>query len=309
MFDGVTKYLYSIADRSGDIHHGSGAFMFADHFRKQRLFMGGAIDDVQEAEYVAQNPGLVDLSRYGSLSEAETLYYSSAVLEYKKVGRLEKEPSQDAILVDNLNGIYGVFDGMGGQGGNPAAAAHAARDAIERALSEAPQQQSISHMLEIAKSAFVEARAAVIERGEGGSTTATTAWRTSLNGQNYWVVANAGDSRSFLYDKSTHTYESLSSNQGRGSMVYNFFEYSVFDRFHEQSDEFMVIPFDTRHRLMLCSDGITGDSESEFLTDEEFLDAFSQTNASDAAALFVDYSIKVDDKSIIIIDSELDDHA
>ena len=54
--------------------------------------------------------------RIDTTYEKEPVQFTSVYLEEKKRTRLEGDPSQDCIIVDDAHGIYGVFDGLGAGG-------------------------------------------------------------------------------------------------------------------------------------------------------------------------------------------------
>lgn len=236
-----------------------------------------------------------------SSPESERYFVRGAFLERKKQSRGEHGPSQDYVLFDKNSGVFGVFDGLGGGGGRPEVAARVAAGAIGywfRGVDCSTEEDAVNAM----KNAFSAAREAVRWKGEEGLTTATVVWAVETVDMGYGLVfGNAGDSRSFLYNKLTQEYFSVTENQGSGNRVDNFIgSYQGFPSL----DEIIFLPLANKSewRLMLCTDGITGDFRNEFLTDKEFLSAFSCENPSDSAKAFMDYSKKDDDKSIIVVD-------
>lgn len=241
------------------------------------------------------------IERIEPIGERESLILRSAALEQKKETRLEDDPSQDCLLFDDSHGIYGVFDGLGAGGGEPLTAAQVARGAIHQYLMGAQLPHSPLDMHDTMLAAFQSGRQAVIENGRFGMTTVTVAWFAAIEGQIFCAVANAGDSRSFVYDRMTDDYYSPTSAQNTGRHVNNYF--GPIPRHDAMGqDEIEILPFTDTMRLMLCTDGISGDTAWETPSRDDFLEAFSYCDPADAAAAFCGYSRKVDDKSIIIVD-------
>ena len=207
--------------------------------------------------------------------------------------------SEDKLLLNPDEGVFGVFDGMGGNGGNPRAASHAAAEAVGRILSGAIEDDAA--LLDILRQSFVEGRRAVKEWGEGGSTVATAIKLCLSDGRPVMGVAHAGDTRLFKYSQHNSTYEALTADQSKGSKVFNGFTQNDAALV---SDEYLIYPVAPGDRIMICSDGITGDYEHQFLSDAEFQDAFSQATPEQVAARFYQLSKKEDDKSVVVIDIE-----
>lgn len=62
-----------------------------------------------------------------------------------------------------------------------------------------------------------------------------------------------------------------------------------------------------RTRVMICSDGITGDGARQLISAEAFKQAFEQRNPLDAADAFMKASKKWDDKSLLVVDIYVDE--
>lgn len=231
--------------------------------------------------------------------EAEPLVLTSASREEKAAYRMSTDDiSQDCITRSDSRRLYGVYDGMGGEGGNPAAASQAAAESIKKSLGHI-EPQSIEDLMTALKQAHVQARADVKSNGEGGSTVATTVKIVEIDGKTYAGIAHAGDTRLFRYSKSEDSYHALTDDQSKGNTVYNGF----YDLSGGRSDQYLAVELNRGDRLMLCSDGITGDWPEQFLTDEQFKKAFRRTEPSSCADDFLRYSKKTDDKSIIVVDA------
>jgi serine/threonine protein phosphatase PrpC len=237
----------------------------------------------------------VETMEYGSLP----LHTVSSFLERKSSRRTANEVSEDRIVADDERGLYGVYDGMGGAGGNPRAAADAVADSVQRTLSDV-QPRSIDELKQFMHIAYQEADKDVRRDGQGGSAVATTVKIVTIEGRTYAGIAHTGDTRLFMYSKSRDSFTAVTEDQSRGNVVFNGFPH------HEhmsKSDQFDAIELQQGDRLMLCSDGITGDYPEQALSSYEFLESFRQLTTYQCAEYFMRLSKKVDDKSIVVIDA------
>lgn len=229
--------------------------------------------------------------------EAEPLVLEVASLTEKREGRADDDPNQDTVLIDEENGLFGVFDGMGGQGGNPAAASKAAADSVKESLQDL-QAGNIDELNQAMIAALEKASTDVKKNGENGSTVATFIKLINVEGKNYMGVAHAGDTRMFIYSKRTNTFRSITTDQSRGNTVYNGLPRGE----NSDSNEYHLIEVSPDDRIMICSDGITGDFQDQFLSDDEFKQAFGEQSPQACAEAFRRASKKNDDKSIVVVD-------
>lgn len=229
--------------------------------------------------------------------ETVRLSVDSGVRFEKATYRAEADPSEDVHIVDDANRFYGVYDGAGGAGGNPAAASRAAAQSIQRSL-KSVRPKSESEFIKQLQSAHHKARTDVERNGEGGTTVATSVKIVEIDGKTFAGIAHAGDTRLFLYSKVTESYAPLTDDQSRGNKIFNGLPY----RHASAADQYKLVGLQTGDRLMMCSDGITGDWEHQFLSDDEFIEAFHQSSPNQCAQRFLELSKKADDKSIIVVD-------
>ncbi|HEX5455859.1 MAG TPA: protein phosphatase 2C domain-containing protein [Candidatus Saccharimonadales bacterium] len=221
---------------------------------------------------------------------------------------------EDTILGNESLELFGVFDGMGGME-NGAEASRTAAATIEAAYNNAPRPHTTEEALSQVKHAMAVARQKVSE--VNGFTTAVFGKVEEIQGKLYFVWGNAGDSRLFLERDGSHqAVRSISKEHVMpdGTSVYNALtpepvEEGEHTRYVPYSgptinkdDEFGLIEISDGDRIMLCTDGITGDKGRQLLTDKELQDAFELASAQQVADELVRISRKHDDKSVIVID-------
>jgi protein phosphatase len=228
------------------------------------------------------------------------------------VGQSERSiHGEDTILRDDQRKLYGIFDGMGGvvRVEKDGAEVHVAKQAsIVAAEAIASQYASftddpptLDEALIRAQSAMASARTAVRERGDGGATTAVFCKVESINNQAFLVWGNAGDSRLFIQNGVQHDVIPLTTDQSAPDHVRNGLAAEQAD-WPEMEDEFGYSPLRVGDRIMLCSDGITGDNPEQYLTKEEMQSAFDLPFPDEAAERLVRISKKHDDKSALVFD-------
>ena len=232
----------------------------------------------------------------GSISP-ESLKFSIGLSEKANHG-------EDSSLVNPSLGLFGVFDGMG-SGQDPKLASGTAADAVQRVFLENEEPKSINDAINLMKTAFNEALYAIAATGVPHNiTTAVVTKVIEVAGHRYAIFGNAGDSRSFIFH-TDGSYESVTTDQSRGNVIYNGIGLDGEGNLKREwaaDNEFIVKELAEGDRIMLASDGITGDWEYEFLSDSEMRDAFSRPQAQSSSARFLELSKKHDDKTCIVID-------
>ena len=211
------------------------------------------------------------------------------------VGVAEKPKHNEDVVKHTQNGLYLVLDGMGGHGPK-GSAKRAASIAANELLDKLDNLVDVETAKASIESAFGEANNKVTSESGGGATTATAVKLIEAeDGSIKAVWASVGDSRLYLYRDGEITQ--ITKDEGFGFRVTNGL--GVGNGF--KLNQIDTIDLKSGDRLMLCSDGITGDYEYQEISDENMHSAFSEPTAQDSANKFLEYSKKSDDKSVIVI--------
>lgn len=237
----------------------------------------------------------------------------SETLKYRHESERE---SQDSVLVDSKRGLYGVFDGAGGIAGGQAASRLACRTveslAEQYSLGEAGQ---LAGALTIAGAKIVSASR---NNKRIGITTGALAQIVNRGETTRSVVfASAGDSRIYIVH-ADGSVKQLTRDEGYKNVVENYLgpgatrEYDdagffLRDKYGDRTQnvtqygEHGLIRGD---RIVICSDGITGDEGSDLMSPEELGYYVSKSKtAQDAADNLLGYARKLDDRSVVVVDA------
>ena len=204
---------------------------------------------------------------------------------------------QDQIVSMPEHGVYAVFDGMGGVGGHNAgaiASSIAAEICTYTYKSEQGFGKSVEHERMRIRTWLEQADSNIAHKGEMG-TTATVIRMVEEGEKQYVVFASVGDSRLYLYRNKQ--LSQLTEDEGRGHVLRNWLGRG--DASVKQTSYLRIQEGD---RLMLCTDGITGDYDDDVLYESEIMMALDNTSPQGAADRLLSISRKQDDKSVIVLD-------
>lgn len=225
-----------------------------------------------------------------------------------QIGRAESAvKGEDTVLDNPEDRRFGIFDGAGGHANGALASRIASsltdeimgnviamRMGVSGANSPRLVQDSLVHTLQ-------DVNRIVLDRARGGITTGLVAQIITHNGSDHVVWASIGDSRLYVYSrykgelKQITIDEILSLEQphiitnaiGATNMRVN------------QKGSFRLSDGD---ELILCSDGITGDTQEESLQPHEIVTAMkSAASSQESAQALMKVSRKYDDKSVLVI--------
>ncbi len=195
---------------------------------------------------------------------------------------------QDRALLDPEHGLFGVFDGLGGVPRSERAA-ELARRTLARLGAEPGQEplQALVDSMEEADRRIREARA--------GATTATVA---RIEGDRIHYLA-IGDSRLYL-QHARDRLRQLTRDQGEGNVVDNCLGIWAQEpgRLTRQRETLPLRPGD---KLLLVTDGITGDFAPDILSQSELESAIEGSDPQRAAERLVEVARKYDDRTALAV--------
>ena len=132
------------------------------------------------------------------------------VKEYGVVSRAASKEThgnnEDRVLAQPEDGVFGVFDGMGGHAGGERAS-ELAKEAIEKKLKELPKDMDAAHAVDALRTLIMEANQAILEEKEKDpglkemGTTASLVKLISIGKKQFAAVVTVGDSPVYVVRK------------------------------------------------------------------------------------------------------------
>ncbi|NMA76517.1 MAG: serine/threonine-protein phosphatase [Actinomycetales bacterium] len=175
--------------------------------------------------------------------------------------------NEDSIL--NASPIYLVADGMGGHNAGEVASAIAVEEFEKLTIQE---NVTVEQLGEALRSAAVRIGELGGESTLGAGTTVAVVATMVLDGVGYWVVLNLGDSR--VYRLSGEIFEQVSVDHSvvqelmyRGELTaeqarthpYRHMVTRALGAGPESDPDYWLIPAEAGDRMLICSDGLTGE--------------------------------------------------
>lgn len=185
------------------------------------------------------------------------------------------EKGFDTVVVDDINGKYAVFDGMGVSEG-----ARFASSTL-KAQFEMAGSQSYQDLAE-----FLNYVNQIVKKQMGGS----TATIVKLIGEELHF-AHLGDSR--LYILLDGRVKQITADEGYGNILYNHVGG------YKGVCQLGIIP--KWDKFMICSDGITGDWPEQWIPDSDIEVILNNFDPEEACHELIAASKKNDDKSVIVV--------
>lgn len=213
-----------------------------------------------------------------------------------------KETSEDAVLNMSASGLFGVFDGVGGAD-RPADSSRLASQTVAEKLADT-LPLSETEEAERLKSALVSAHESILKEQEenphlGSMGTTGTVCRTVITatGKKMLVYAHVGDCR-IIVSRNQGEIEHVTNDEADGNMLHNLLG-SGFQGVRQTG----FVELYEKDRILICSDGITGDWEGQFLSNEEYASALDRSyNLQKVMENLINTSRKVDDKGVVVLD-------
>lgn len=235
-----------------------------------------------------------------------------AVFGYASDRGLRRELNEDSLIA--ADPVFAIADGMGGH-----EAGEVASSICVRTLSESPlvgqhlPEVSASVLAELLREADLRIRAAT---GGRAGTTLTGAVLVQESGSPYWLVFNVGDSRTYrltqgVLEQITVDHSEVQELVDLGQITPD--EALVHPRRHvvtralgtgsDTEADYWLIPVEPGDRLLVCSDGLTGE-----VSDGHLMQILSSVaNPQDACAAMVQAALRSggrDNITVLVVDAE-----
>lgn len=205
---------------------------------------------------------------------------------------LQHDPScEDSSFVDPDNGFFGVFDGAGGHVGGARASSIGAEtmaDMMQR-NGEPKTPDDLANWLD-------EASNRIKNEPSAGYSTATLAKVINRpDGKKGLMYASVGDSRLYIIHPNGRA-ELVTKDEGFENKITNALGYNT-DRVCRQAG---YRELNSGDKIMLCSDGITGDKGTDLMSEDEVGATVMAVDTSLAAQALVHRARKRDDRTAIV---------
>lgn len=179
--------------------------------------------------------------------------------------------NEDSLL--NVPPIYLVADGMGGHNAGEVASAIAVEEFEKLTVQENVTVEQLGQALRSAAERIAELGG---EAQLGAGTTVAVVATMVLDGVGYWVVLNLGDSR--VYRLSGEIFEQVSVDHSvvqelmdRGELSrdeakvhpYRHMVTRALGAGPESDPDYWLIPAEVEDRMLVCSDGLTGEVDDD----------------------------------------------
>jgi serine/threonine protein phosphatase PrpC len=190
------------------------------------------------------------------------------------------EQGYDVALVDESKGIFGIFDGMG-----VSEAARFASKTAAKIFKELPRDAPL--VPAFLAQTMMSAIYAVGTNPNAGTTAVVASVGEDIS------YVHIGDSRLYVLYKGR--LKQVTADEGLGNILYNY----VGIRSQGVNQLGTIENWD---RLLMCSDGVTGDWADQLIPDED-IERYLSTAVEpmDAIDAVIKASKKNDDKSIIVV--------
>jgi serine/threonine protein phosphatase PrpC len=193
-------------------------------------------------------------------------------------------------MIELERGLFGVFDGVGAYARSGEAAQLAAEVLAEAGgAQELPPGEALLRGCE---------RAELLIRQRGlGATTATLAW---IKGRQLFYVS-VGDSRLYHQPAGASSPIQVTVDEGEGNLLFNVLGEGPDRRGSSVAPQRGTVPLSSGDKVILVTDGISGDFAPDLLTEEELGLAIAGADPMRAAEQLVEIARKRDDRTALVI--------
>jgi serine/threonine protein phosphatase PrpC len=201
--------------------------------------------------------------------------------------------NQDRSLADLELGLFGVFDGVG----QYLRSGEAAQLAAET-VAEFCRAARLSHLE--AMVAGCERADALIAQRDLGATTATLAWLVGAE----LLYVSVGDSRLYHQRDGDPALVQVTVDEGEGNLLFNALGQGPSRPGLSVVSQQGSRQFGSGDRLLLVTDGITGDFAPDLLSELDLAFALRGDDPQQAADRLVELARKRDDRTALVVFTE-----
>ena len=243
----------------------------------------------------------------------------------------EREESEDVYTSLPKEGVFGIFDGAGSTGDGRTAALAAKKAFEKQKPGESHSAEELAKMMElmdaeVAKTGGMStAIVAKVNRGDGEdapgvATMENAATEGEIRGpREFLSYASVGDLRLYVVHRNG-AVDLLTQDEGEENTVWNILGLDEDDRRQVREHigidpegpicvQFQDVWLEDGDRVILCSDGVTGDKPEkdgkpgDLMTAEEIGKLASTRTTDQAADGLIRAAKKIDDRTIIVFDT------
>ncbi|MGC2192760.1 MAG: protein phosphatase 2C domain-containing protein [Candidatus Dormiibacterota bacterium] len=188
------------------------------------------------------------------------------------------------------HGLFGVFDGVGAFPRSGEAAQLAAE-----VLAEAWRAQELPPAAALLRGC--ERAELLIRQRCLGATTATLAWIV----ERLLFYVSVGDSRLYHQPAGASSPVQVTVDEGEGNLLFNVLGEGPDRHGSSVAPQRGTVPLSSGDKVILVTDGITGDFAPDLLTEEELALAIAGADPQRAAEQLVEIARKRDDRTAMVI--------
>ena len=200
---------------------------------------------------------------------------------------------EDSMFIRPDQQMFGVFDGAGGEAGGRNASmltASVVREYSDRYAINSGS--SLAYILNMANER-------VAKNPNTGLSTAVLAKVVNQNGYLRLAYASVGDSRIYIVDKNGNARQ-ITRDEGEGKFISNAIGIEA-EPGQSRTEQFGDVDLRKGDRVVLCSDGITGDYGNDLMSERELGFIVSHSRDSlDASKNLVANARKMDDRTAVV---------
>ncbi len=247
----------------------------------------------QQGAEIERNPGF----NAGAFGISEQEARSDQLISYDgEASRLYEQSSKDAYYMDKQAGVFAVFDGVNSSPLGKTASSTCKEIMPSQIINNADDIVTTFAAINDAVCKVCGNRS--LDKEFRGATTATI---VKLSEDHRTLsCASIGDSRAYLIRDGKA--ELLTKDDGEGNVINKFIgdiSFHVGKVSRENIITRSVLPGD---RILLCTDGITGDKAPDLMSNETIATIVSNSTTEEAAKFLTRFAKKKDDRTAIVIE-------